>query len=130
MAKGKTVLLVEDNPSVLMLMERALEAEGYALLSAPHGEAALRMAGEEPGRIDLLVADLVLPRMGGLELAGRMAERDPTLRVILVSGYAGEEAVTSAAFAERVAFLEKPFSAASFRAKVRELLAEPECPAP
>lgn len=126
MATGKTVLLVEDNPSVLLLMERALAPDGYTVLTADNGEVALELVGSKGRRVDLLVADLVLPRLGGLELAGRISEMDPESRVILISGYAGEEATLSALGAARVAFLEKPFSATAFRSKVRELLADEE----
>jgi two-component system cell cycle sensor histidine kinase/response regulator CckA len=122
MEMGKTVLLVEDNPSVLHLMERALATEDVMVLAAPNGEVALRIAGEKAGGIDLLVADLVLPGIGGLELAWRMSERDPSLGIVLVSGYACEDAALSSLAAGRVVFMEKPFSAVAFRTTVRELL--------
>ena len=121
MSADKTVLLVEDNPSILLLMERALAPEGYTVLSAADAEGALALVGGAGRRIDLLVSDLVLPGVGGLELARRVSALDPALRVLLISGYAGQ----ATAAAARVAFLEKPFSAASFRAAVRELLAAP-----
>lgn len=124
MHTGKTVLLVEDNPSVLLLMERALHQEGYTVLTAVNGEIALDLVGGQGTHVDLLVADMVLPRIGGLELAWRVSEMDPALRVMLTSGYSGEEATLSAPAAARVAFLEKPFSASSFRFMVRELLAD------
>jgi len=122
---GSTVLVVEDNPSVLLLMEKALGKEGYTVITARDGEEALQRVSSGD-RLDLLVADLVLPKVGGLELAWRLTESDPRLRIILISGYAAEEATLSAIAAERVLFLEKPFSAQAFRAKVREALDLPE----
>lgn len=122
MQMGKTVLLVEDNPSVLHLMERALASEDVTVLAAPNGEIALRIAGERTGEIDLLVADLVLPGIGGLELASRLSQRDPSLGIVLVSGYSDEDAVRLSLGAHRVVFMEKPFSAVAFRATVRQLL--------
>lgn len=124
MSRNKTILLVEDNPSVLHLMERALSPEGHTILTASSGEAALRAAGEAQ-RIDLLVTDLVLPRMNGVELAARIAERDPSTGTILISGYTEAGAMVPSASAGRTAFLRKPFSAASFRSLVREILSGP-----
>lgn len=122
MQMAKTILLVEDNPSVLHLMERALASEDVTVLAAPNGEIALRIAGERSGAIDLLVADLVLPGIGGLELASRMGERDPSLGIVLVSGYSDPDAALLSLPANRVVFMEKPFSAVAFRATVRQLL--------
>lgn len=122
MQSGKTVLLVEDNPSVLHLMERALASAPVTVLAAPSGEVALRMVGEETDGVDLLVADLVLPGIGGLELAWRMSERHPGLGIILVSGYTEEESALAALEKGRVVFMEKPFSAVAFRATVLQLL--------
>ena len=86
-----TILVVEDDEAVRGTAVRALRRAGYGVLQAATGPEALRVASEHPGDIDLLLSDVVLPGMNGRELAERLASARPCVRVLFVSGYAGEE---------------------------------------
>ncbi len=88
---GETLLLVDDDASVRRLMRRMLGRMGFQVLQAADGEEALRLGEAHPGDIDLLVSDVSMPGMGGVELGRRMLERRPTLRVLLVTGRAEDD---------------------------------------
>ncbi len=94
---------------------RGLQAAGYRVLEAADAEEAIALAGTFAGRIDLLVTDLVLPKMGGLELAARIRELRPGVKTLFVSGYPIGEEVGPVT-------LEKPYTLADFAKKVREAL--------
>jgi signal transduction histidine kinase/CheY-like chemotaxis protein len=115
-----TALVVEDEPALRALTTKVLAANGLLVLAAESGDAALDLLANGAGGIDLLVTDLRMPGMGGRELADRVAERFPGLRILFVSGYADEAPVRHAA--ER--FLPKPFSSSELLAAVDELLRE------
>lgn len=116
-----TVLVVEDQAEVRALTVTILESSGYKVLDASGAESALRMAAEYPGRIDLLVTDLVMPGMNGRDLADRMAVLRPDMRLLLMSGYA--ENVLGADYASPdIPFLAKPMRPEELRRKVGELL--------
>ncbi|MGE0432444.1 MAG: PAS domain S-box protein [Planctomycetota bacterium] len=115
----ETVLLVEDEAMVRKLTTRILSRLGYRILQASDGEEALRvMAQAGPDAIDLLVTDVVMPRMGGRELARRIRDLRPGLRVLFVSGYSDE----AIAMDEPSAFLQKPFTMQLLAQRIRELL--------
>jgi two-component system cell cycle sensor histidine kinase/response regulator CckA len=119
-----TVLLVEDADYVRSLIERVLVTQGYQVLTAASGKEALQLAGERQQPIDLLVTDIVMPRMNGRELAIQLTLRWPNLRVLFLSGYAPN--VVGAADADAiVAFLQKPFTPAVLLQKVHDLLNPP-----
>jgi len=114
----QTILLVEDDRALRELLRITLEACGYAVLAAGDGAEALRFA-EPPGRaIALLVSDMVMPGMTGIELARRLAASRTGLAVLLLSGYARD----SAMMGSQVAFLQKPFPPRVLAAKVQEIL--------
>jgi PAS domain S-box-containing protein len=118
-AGSETVLLVEDEAAIREMLREILTEEGYKVLSAASPEEALRAAREAPGTIHVLVSDVVMPVMSGPELAARITEVRPGLKVLYMSGY------TSPAVSDLVAaraFLQKPFPPAALTAKVRELL--------
>ncbi|MFP3897614.1 MAG: PAS domain S-box protein [Anaerolineales bacterium] len=116
------ILLVEDEPSVLDFMRRALEELGYTVLEATNGEEALRTREEYEEGIDLLVTDVVMPQMDGRALVERMRTQYPQLKVLFVSGYADLETISPEDFDQRTEFLQKPFSIAALADKVRALL--------
>jgi CheY-like chemotaxis protein len=117
-----TVMLVEDDASVRALSQRALERAGYAVVVARDGLEAVAVAERHEGVIDLLVTDVVMPGMRGPEVATRLREQRPGLRVLFVSGYA-EDAVGPDGVLAFGAFLAKPFRTAELVARVAALLA-------
>ncbi len=122
-ARGsETVLVVEDDPAVLSLSCRALEAEGYTILCASDGADALRIVERHGGEIHLLLTDVVMPVMSGRELAEQMAARRAGIRILYMSGYPGDAAVHHGSLVRGSAFLQKPFSPDSLTRKVRETL--------
>jgi CheY-like chemotaxis protein len=122
----ETVLLVEDDAAVRNFTKVALQSTGYAVLEAQDGEQALRVAGEYRGLIHILVSDLVMPRMGGRQLADLLTRTRPGMRVLFMSGYTHEVAMHQQTPESKVAFLQKPFSPNRLARKVREILETPD----
>ena len=119
---AETILLVEDEESVRQLVRETLETKGYRVLEADNGQAGLEAAVAHSGTIDLVITDVVMPEMSGRELAKRLIEARPTIKVLYLSGYT-EDAILSDGTVERgKAFLQKPFSLQSLSRKVREVL--------
>ena len=118
---SETVLVVEDEPLVRMLAVHTLQSQGYAVLEAADGADALRVVQQHAGAIDLLLTDMVMPRMGGVTLAQRLRERRPDIRVVFSSGYSSQ-ALSEAGLNEASVFLPKPYRAADLLGKVREAL--------
>ena len=122
-ARGsETVLLVEDEPGVRAVAREALESHGYRVIEAQHGVEALAVAAAHAGPIDLLVTDMVMPQMGGRELAQRLRALRPALRVLFMSGYTDDVILRRGASEAPPAFLQKPFAMGAFARKVRETL--------
>jgi CheY-like chemotaxis protein len=113
---------VEDEQAVRALTRHGLQRAGYTVLEAADGAAALAVSDAHPGPIHLLVADVVMPEVGGPELARRLAERRPGLKVLFVSGYAGDAVVRHGLVAPGADFLQKPFTLEMLARKVREVL--------
>jgi CheY-like chemotaxis protein len=113
------VLVAEDEPSVRLLVRIALSGQGYTLLEAADGQDALEVAERHDGRIDLLLTDIVMPRVSGPELAARLG-----LPVLYMSGYA-EPDVTPIAELDAENFIAKPFSPPELARRVRERLDQP-----
>ena len=119
---SETVLLVEDEESVRALTRAVLQRCGYVVIEAADGEEALALASNDTTPpIDLLVTDVVMPRLGGPELAERFRSLRPNARVLYVSGYTAD-AVLHHGVLVGAGFLQKPFSAAMFAQKVRSVL--------
>jgi PAS domain S-box-containing protein len=119
---GETILLVEDDALVLDMNTRALAALGYEVLPCRAGDEALGRARTHRGRIDLLVTDVVMPRMSGPTVARALGALRPGLRTLFVSGYAEELA---AGGLPNASFLPKPFTPRALAARIRELLDAP-----
>jgi CheY-like chemotaxis protein len=119
---SETVLLVEDDDAVRQLNLEVLRAAGYAALEARHAGEALVIAERHSGPIHLLVTDVVMPHMSGLELVERMSAVRPGMRVLLVSGYADDAVVRHGRGAENWPFLQKPFPPDALLRKAREVL--------
>jgi two-component system cell cycle sensor histidine kinase/response regulator CckA len=122
-ATGETVLVVEDETVMRSLARRVLEGQGYCVLQAPNGAAAVDFVTEHPGEVDLLLTDLVMSRMNGDELAERIAKCAPELPVLFMSGFGEEDMVRGEASLPHAAFIPKPITSDSLAAAVRELLA-------
>jgi two-component system cell cycle sensor histidine kinase/response regulator CckA len=119
---GETVLLAEDSDVVRCYISEILRLGGYAVLEASSGEAALQVAEDHRGPLDLLVTDMVMPGIGGSELASRLSASTPGLKILFISGYPEYAAGKHRLLKEGVPFLGKPFRAAVFLDKVREIL--------
>ncbi len=120
-----TILLVEDEDGVRNFAARALRGKGYSVLEASSGEAALEVINSYGGQIDLLVTDVVMPRMDGTALAERIREDRPGLKVLLISGYAEDTFRRRRDRPETTYFLPKPFSLADLAGKVKDVLEAP-----
>jgi nitrogen-specific signal transduction histidine kinase/CheY-like chemotaxis protein len=118
---SETVLLVEDEDMVRALVHKTLERLGYEVLAARHGEEALELAEQRSGTIDLLLTDVVMPGLGGPEVARRLGATRPGLRVLYLSGYAAIEGERPAA-APLAPLLQKPFALDALARKVREVI--------
>jgi CheY-like chemotaxis protein len=118
----ETILLVEDEESVRTLTRKLLERYGYKVLEAPSGEQgiAIAMARAEP--IHLLLTDMVMPDMGGADLAARVLALRPEIRVLYTSGYTDDAIFRNGVLDETAAFLQKPFTSEALARKVREVL--------
>ena len=119
----ETVLLVEDEPSVRKLVAEVQQQQGYRVLEATNGEEALRVAGRHAKEdVQLLLTDLVMPRMGGRELAERLLSQAPEVKVLFTSGYPDDASIQRGASHVTTSFLQKPFTPAIVAQKVREVL--------
>ncbi|HKS07841.1 MAG TPA: ATP-binding protein [Gemmatimonadaceae bacterium] len=119
-ARGERVLLVEDEEPVRALARRVLERAGYVVALAKNGREALGLVQAEPKGFALIVSDVVMPEMGGLELAERVRDIDPDLPVLLMSGYAATEIERRGGVPEGARFLQKPFGPDALLSAVRQ----------
>ncbi|HEY3489282.1 MAG TPA: PAS domain S-box protein [Candidatus Deferrimicrobiaceae bacterium] len=121
---SETILFVEDEPAIRALVREVLGSLGYTVIVAENGVDALERFEGHPRAIDLLVTDVVMPRMNGRELASRLQERDPRLRLLFISGYTDHDSVRPGSFPPGSLFLQKPFAPDVLARKVREALAD------
>ncbi len=118
----ETVLLVEDEEPVRTLVRTVLERNGYRVLEAPGGPEAIEIAERHEGPINLLLTDVVMPKMSGLELAERLTTLSPQLKVLYISGYAEEVLADRGLSDQGRALLQKPFTPGALTHRLRELL--------
>ncbi len=119
---GETILLVEDEKAVRDLAARVLTRLGYSVLEAANGSEALRVAAHYAGAIQLLLTDVVLPELGGKQVADRLVLARPEIKVLFMSGYTDSMIVHHNRLDEGVMFLPKPFSPTALAQKVRAVL--------
>ena len=119
---SETILLVEDEDAVRTLARRVLQSGGYTVLEARDGQEAIWIAQQHPAPIHLLVTDVVMPRMSGLQVAEYLVRARPSVRILFISGYADAALDSHGATGANVAFLQKPFNAMALARKVRETL--------
>jgi hypothetical protein len=122
MHEEKTILLVEDEQSLREVTERMLSRHGYSVIAAKDGDDALCAARAHPGTIDLLLTDVIMPRMAGPQLARELRGERPETRVLLMSGFAGPILDAQGRMSGGMELLDKPFSAPALLAKVEQVL--------
>jgi two-component system, cell cycle sensor histidine kinase and response regulator CckA len=118
----ETILLVEDEPSLLGMLSVLLRRSGYNVLPAPNAQAAIELATQNPAAIRLLISDVIMPGMNGRELARRIEEIVPNVPILLMSGYTADILDWKHQAGKRVSFLQKPFVASELMKMVREVL--------
>lgn len=124
-ARGfETVLLVEDERAIRELLTRALDKQGYRVIAAEDGEAALAVVEAHDGAVDVLLTDVVMPRMRGPDLARRRRERAPDLPVLFMSGFAADATLEGGVLAGSD-FIAKPFTSEELTRRLRALIERP-----
>jgi two-component system, cell cycle sensor histidine kinase and response regulator CckA len=118
----ETILLVEDEPALRELARELLEANGYKVIEAERGEQAIRLVESSQAPIDLLLTDVVMPGIGGKQLATRLLELRPGLHVLYMSGYTDDVINNRGVLSDKALLLAKPFTRAVLLRKVREAL--------
>jgi PAS domain S-box-containing protein len=118
----ETILLVEDDPSILEMTTRMLEKQGYTVLSASTPGAAIHLALERAGEIHLIMTDVVMPEMNGRDLAKNLLSLYPHIKSLFMSGYTADVITHHGVLDEGVYFIQKPFAMKELAAKVRETL--------
>ncbi|MDR3764956.1 MAG: response regulator [Acidobacteriota bacterium] len=126
MAAGvKTILVVEDEQVVRGLLHDVLQRAGYRVLAFGHPDEGIAACGETGQHIDLLLTDVVLPGMNGLEMASRIKTIQPDVRVVFMSGYTEHILDQDGALDGPVEYLQKPFSLDTLRQRMKSLLESP-----
>ena len=121
-SKGETLLLVEDEASILNMLRKMLSRLGYHIIAANKPSDAVSLAENHEGTIDLLITDVVMPEMNGRELAGKITELYPSIKVLYMSGYTANVIAHSGVLDEGVNFIQKPYSIHDVAARIREVL--------
>ena len=119
---SETILIVEDDDKVRNLVCEILEPQGYSILEAENGIEALRVSEEHGDQIHLMIADVIMPKMGGRELAERLRPLRPDMKVIYMSGYTDNAILHHGVLSPGIEFLQKPISSEALKRKVREVL--------
>lgn len=122
-AERALILLVEDEDSVRQVAGEILQAEGYLVLEAKNGQEALRLLQREAIAVDVLVTDVVMPGMNGLDLAEELTRRRREMRTIFISGYTQHPLLEKRSMPATAFYLRKPFSVEALTRTVREALA-------
>lgn len=119
---AETVLLAEDDEAVRHMASFSLQSCGYRVLEAANGAEALQLAADHEGPIDLLIADVVMPHIGGRELAEQFILLRPECRVLYMSGYADDAVFRHGVTESEYSFLQKPFTPSCLAQEVRNTL--------
>ncbi|WP_051309033.1 PAS domain S-box protein [Desulfogranum japonicum] len=122
LSKGETILLVEDDKSILKLGERMLNSLGYKVLPASTPSEAIRLAEKHSNEINLLITDVVMPEMNGRELSEQLERQYSHLRTLFMSGYTANVIAHRGVLDDGVIFLSKPLSKKELAAKIREAM--------
>ena len=120
--RGETVLLVEDEAALRSVYVRLLQSQGYRVLDAGSGEEAERIIAKYASGIDVLITDMIMGNMNGLELSQRMLAVSPGTKVLYISGHMPDESMRREVLRPGTAFIQKPFAPEALQQKLRELL--------
>jgi two-component system cell cycle sensor histidine kinase/response regulator CckA len=125
--KNKTVLVVDDEPVVAKFAQTVLERAGYTVMTANDGAEALQFCERHDGEIDLLLTDIQMPRLNGLELVQRLVEQNLNMPVLFMTGYKGDAELKGPqpSAKEREALLQKPFTPARLLGAIENALHSP-----
>src|SRR5579871_2501246 len=118
----ETILLVEDDENVRKLVREMLLLQGYTVLETTQSSEAVDVARKHPGSIDLLLSDIVMPQMGGRELAAQVSALRPGIKVVFMSGYPGDATMNVVGLEPAASFLQKPFEMAALWRILRKVL--------
>ena len=121
-----TILVAEDEPILRGMIRRSLMRSGHTVLTAADGEGALAVSRAHSGPIDLLVTDVMMPILGGVEMARILLLQRPEIGVLFMSGYSWGQALPPSDPEKGVAYLQKPFDTKMLEVRVSELLARPQ----
>ncbi len=119
---GQNILVVDDDDAVRRLVTKILEKGKYKVFEARDGEEALRLYANEAAEIELLLTDMVMPRMGGYDVARQLCKKQPSLKVLFMSGYTDSAVYHNGFLQHSAQFIQKPFGAAQLLVKVQEVL--------
>ena len=121
---NESLLLVEDDPSVRVVLKEYLEDQGYSVLTAEDGEKGLEVARRCGGSVDLVLSDVVMPKMNGVELARILRSETPDIKVLLISGHTRDRkrVIEESLRCSSSSFLQKPFTPQTLVTRIRELL--------
>ena len=119
---GETILLVEDEPAILAMGQMILRRMGFKVITAGSPTDAIREAEDHRGKLDLLIADVVMPQMNGRDLGARISSINPGLKCLYMSGYPADVIANRGVLEEGLDFIQKPFSVENLSLKVREVL--------
>jgi len=125
--KAASILIVDDEPSILNLLEEQISCCGYNTMAAPHAEAAFQLAGEQ-AKIDLLITDIVMPGMNGIDLAKEITSLHPDIRVVFMSGQYDDDLFKKSFPGKDYEFMAKPFGLDVLMDKIKDVLTDPETP--
>jgi two-component system, cell cycle sensor histidine kinase and response regulator CckA len=125
MTETKTILVVDDEDKLREILKLGLTRHGFSVLEASNGEDALQVSKEYVGPIHLLLVDVVMPGISGVELAPQILASRPDIKVILMSGYRDDQILLNAALNPTTPFFHKPFTIDSLIQTIEDLLREP-----
>jgi len=119
---SETIMVVEDDVMIMEMIVKVLNSCGYTVLRAGDGNEALRVSDEYKGPIHLVLTDVIMPGMGGRELANRLEETRPDTKILYMSGYADQAIVHNGVLEKGLSFIQKPFTSNSLKKKIREVM--------
>lgn len=120
--QNETLLVVEDDDSVREFSIRMLKSLGYNVLSAPDGQKALELFKSQPPQINMVITDMIMPKMTGAQFVEAVRQIDKDIKIMLVSGYGPADTEEGLALSQSVAFFQKPYTRDQLSKKIREVL--------